>query len=449
MAIQHTYFVLKVLTGINAGASVRLKTGRVVIGRSMSSDIILHDENIADLHVQLLVTPAGITLQPLVIPVFVEGQEVAIDGVELHPGQIVRLGQVEFMVTDARKDPVKSSATYQPGSVATDQKKRDPDQDPSDVRNVTATALHNPSEGKKTWRGKVYLGIGLGLLLLANALFFAPQFGRLMEKAGFADSAEKRAGALLESLGQQDFKLLKEPDGTVSLRGYTQTTAQRNVLMNKVQQAGIRANLHIWSNEDMADSSGIIARSLGEQGIKMSAGETGGQVVAEGFVSKSSAWDHIKGVILSDVGGVQSIDDGKLQSIDRYLTAFVQSIGKKGLSSRIDVVNDGKQVIVKGELTQQEIETLKVLRKDFIDTYGVGPAIVLQVTDVRDRIKLAIRSVSVGKVPFLVSKDGKKYMEGSALGEKYFVKSIQPDHVVLTNNGVEIPLYYGIEEGKK
>jgi propanediol dehydratase large subunit len=199
----------------------------------------------------------------------------------------------------------------------------------------------------------------------------------------------------------------------------------------------------------MADSAGIIARSLGEQGVKMSAGETGGQVVAEGFVSKSSAWDHIKGVVLSDVGGVQSIDDGKLQSIDRYLAAFVQSIGKKGLSSRMEILNDGKQVIVQGELTQQEIETLKVLRKDFIDTYGVGPAIVLQVTDVRDRIRLAIRSVSVGKIPFLVSKDGKKYMEGSALGEKYFIKSIQPDHVVLTNNGVEIPLYYGIEEGKK
>ncbi len=78
-----------------------------------------------------------------------------------------------------------------------------------------------------------------------------------------------------------------------------------------------------------------------------------------------------------------------------------------------------------------------------------GPAIVLGVTDVRDRIKLTIRSVSVGKVPFLVAKDGKKYMEGSALGDKYFVKSIKPDHVVLTNNGIDIPFYYGIENGRK
>ena len=45
MAIQQTSFVLKVLSGINTGASVRLKTGSLVIGRAMTSDIILHDEN--------------------------------------------------------------------------------------------------------------------------------------------------------------------------------------------------------------------------------------------------------------------------------------------------------------------------------------------------------------------------------------------------------------------
>jgi hypothetical protein len=40
-------------------------------------------------------------------------------------------------------------------------------------------------------------------------------------------------------------------------------------------------------------------------------------------------------------------------------------------------------------------------------------------------------------------------MEGSAIGDNYFVKSIKPDHVVLINNGMEVPFYYGIEEGSK
>lgn len=96
----HTVFILKGLQGINAGASVRLKTGSVVIGRHRSSDIILHDENIADQHIQLLITPANITLQPLVQPVFVNEEEVAIEGIELRPYQTVRLGNVEFTISD-------------------------------------------------------------------------------------------------------------------------------------------------------------------------------------------------------------------------------------------------------------------------------------------------------------------------------------------------------------
>ncbi|WP_374212393.1 SctD/MshK family protein [Thiothrix subterranea] len=132
----------------------------------------------------------------------------------------------------------------------------------------------------------------------------------------------------------------------------------------------------------------------------------------------------------------------------RLSSVFCAVHREKGLSSRITATTDGKSVIVNGELTQSEIQKLTGLRQEFIEIQGDGPAIVLNVTDIRDRITLAIRSVSVGKIPFLVAKDGKKYMEGSALGEKYFVKSIKSDHVVLTNNGMEIPFYYGIDKGR-
>ena len=102
MSVQHTAFILKVLSGINAGASVRLKTGSSIIGRSMNCDIILHDEAIADQHVRLSVTETGITLHPLARPVFVESTEIAVDEMELKPYQTVRLGSVEFMVVDAK-----------------------------------------------------------------------------------------------------------------------------------------------------------------------------------------------------------------------------------------------------------------------------------------------------------------------------------------------------------
>jgi type III secretion system YscD/HrpQ family protein len=446
MAIQQTTFVLKVLSGINAGASVRLRTGSLVIGRSMTSDIILHDDNIADQHVQLLITPSSITLQPLARPIFVEGMEVTAESVELAPYQAVKLGNVKFWVADSRvtAPPVNAKAA----STSAPKRQAASTESPAAATSKAPQAPADKVTAKKRMGSKTWLALGLGLLLLANAVYWAPQMNFLLQHLGVRDSAEQQAANLMQALGKQDFKLVNGPDGSVSLSGYTSTVAERNELMSRIQGAGLKANLHIWSQDEMADSASTIARAMGQPSLRFKSGDTHGVLVAQGFVSKTADWERIKASILNDVGGIRSIGEADFQTLDGYLAAFVQFIEKKGLSSRINATTDGKSVIVNGELTQPEIEQLKGLRQAFIDIQGDGPAIVLKVTDVRDRIKLAIRSVSVGKVPFLVAKDGKKYMEGSSLGEKYFVKAIKSDHVVLTNNGIDIPFYYGIDKGR-
>ncbi len=445
MTIQQTSFVLKVLSGINAGAAVRLRTGSLVIGRSMTSDIILHDDNIADQHVQLLITPSSITLQPLAHPIFVNGMEVTAESVELAPYQAVKLGNVEFWVADSRVAAPQAKA--KPASTSTPKRPASAEA-PSAVAAKAPLAASNKVTAKQRMGSKTWLALGLGLLLLANVVYWAPQMNFLLQHLGVQDSAEQQAANLMQTLGKQDFKLVNEPDGSVSLSGYTSTVAERNDLMSRIQSAGLKANLHIWSQDEMAESAGTIARAMGQPSLRFKSGDTHGVLVAQGFVSKTADWERVKASILNDVGGIRSIEESDFQTLDGYLAAFVQFIEKKGLSSRINATTDGKSVIVSGELTQPEIEKLKGLRQAFIDIQGDGPAIVLNVTDVRDRIKLAIRSVSVGKVPFLVAKDGKKYMEGSSLGEKYFVKSIKSDHVVLTNNGIDIPFYYGIDKGR-
>lgn len=443
MSVQHTAFVLKVLSGINVGASVRLKIGSMTIGRSMSCDIILHDEAIADQHVRLQVMQGGMSLLPLAQPVFLDGKELGVDEVDLQPNQVVRLGSVDFVVVDTQSGKVGVTSTSvsskQVSSAAAMQNSAD----------TVATVSPPLRDTKPRWGAKTYLMLGLGLLLLGNFLFFAPQLSWVLKRAGLVASEEKRAATLLEQLGGKGVSLQTAPDGSVSLRGYTWTTAERNALMRQIQDAGIQAKLHIWSQEEMVANAATIARSLDESGIKVVAGEELGSLLVQGFVSKSAAWARIRSVILADVGGIQSLNDDKLQSMDGYLDSFVQFVEKNGLSGRLKITTDGKRVIVKGELTQQEIERVNSLRQEFVDTHGTEPAIVLEVVDVRSTIKLSIRSVSVGKVPFLVAKDGKKYMEGSAIGEDYFVKTIRPDHVVLVNKGMEIPFYYGIEEGRK
>lgn len=449
MAVQHTNFVLKVLNGINSGAMVRLKTGSLVIGSAMSSDIILYDENIADQHVQLLVTPGGVTLQPLAQPVFVDGNEVTSEGVELRAPQLVRLGGIELVVSDERQLAGKSSAAGAKSKKPTQSAARRPQTATGKRKRPPSQPLGRQQDARRKKRsvsGKALLGVGLGILLVANLVFFLPRMNGLLEQVGLRPPVEEKAAQLLADLGQQNFKVEEGVSGSPVLKGYTQTVAERNELLSRIRSAGLRADMQIWANEEIVENAAIIASSLGEPGIEIRAGKTPGELQASGFVSDPKVWDRVNATILSDIGGIRSIDAGNLRTVDEYMASFMQFIEKNGLSSRPELTVADGRVIVSGELTKTEIEKLESLRQKFIELHGDGPTIVMNVINVHERIELAIRSVSVGDVPFLVSKDGKKYMEGSALGESYFVKTIKPDHVVLTNNGMDIPFYYGIEE---
>ena len=97
------------------------------------------------------------------------------------------------------------------------------------------------------------------------------------------DSGEQQAAHLMQELGKQDFKLVNEADGSVSLSGYTSTVLERNDLMSRIQNAGIKANLHIWSQDEMADSASMIARAMGQPSLRFKSGDTNGVLVAQGF----------------------------------------------------------------------------------------------------------------------------------------------------------------------
>lgn len=443
MSMQHTPYLLKVLSGSNAGALVRLKVGEVVIGKSMSSDIILHDENIADLHIKLRVDEENITLEALAKPVLIDNKEVDLGEHPLKPYQVVSLGSIDFFIADVRKPGrrgVESKTTEQvvPPTVNTEK-----------LAGVSTTRSMKtqPTETKPKSKalGWTLLALGLGLLLIANFLFLRPYISGLAEKVGLSESAEQRAQEVLKKLQPTDLAVVRDPDGRVAISGYVQNRDDKRELMNQALLAGNGINYRVWVREDLVANATQVARALGQMDLSFSNLEEG-KLAAHGYVSDEADWAQIKANITSDVSGIQSIDDRSVQTLIKRKEALVQFIEKKGLSSRVKVTIENGRIKVDGELTQTELKRWATLYDEFTQTNGTGPAIVENLYNVRDRLKLVIRSVSVGETPFLVSKDGKKYMEGSSLGSDYFIKKITPDHVLLSNNGIEIPIYYGVED---
>ena len=447
MSMQHTPYLLKVLSGSNAGALVRLKVAEVVIGKSMSSDIILHDENIADLHLKLKVDEENISLEALAKPVLIDNKEVDLGIHPLKPYQVVSLGSIDFFIADVRKPgrrghETKLNESSVPPTVKATAK-------PAETIKLAGTSTLRSTplliKPKSKALGWTLLVLGLGLLLLANLLFFRPYISGIAEKVGLSESAEQRAEDLVKKLQPTDLSVTRDPDGRIAISGYVQTRDDKRELMNQALLAGSGINYRVWVREDLVANATQVARALGQLDLSFSNLEQG-KLAAHGYVSDEADWAQIKANIMSDVSGIQSIDDRSVQTLIKRKEALVQFIEKKGLSSRVKVTIENARIKVDGELTQNELKRWVALYDEFIQTNGVGPTIVENLYNVRDRLKLVIRSVSVGETPFLVSKDGKKYMEGSNLGNDYFIKKITPDHVLLSNNGIEIPMYYGVED---
>ena len=450
MITQQTPFLLKVLSGSNSGALVRLKVGDVVIGRAMSSDIILHDESIADSHLRLKVSQESIQIEILSPPVLVDNREVEAREMVLKPFQVVTLGGVDFFVADVRK-PGRRAAGHGEGdqqhsAQAPSQENVMPAQAVSGAHQQgrARTGVTRSMPATKRGGGMKYLLPGLGVLIAANLLYFLPDLLNLAEKVGLRESPIEKAESVISTLNIDNLKVEGGSRGAV-ISGYVDTLEEKRRIMTRMSRVGEGVNYRIWSRDELVSNAERVAHALGQTDIGFKALDEG-RLAAHGYVSNGNDWERIKVNIMDDVNGIQSIEDGEIQTLIKRREALEQFVEKKGLSSRVSVTIENNRIKVGGELTQSELNRWSDLYQEFQELHGRGPAIIENLYDARDRIKLVIRSVSVGDTPFLVSKDGKKYMEGSNLGSNYFIKRITSDHVLLSNDGVEIPIYYGVED---
>ncbi|MCK5814272.1 MAG: hypothetical protein KAH03_08435, partial [Cocleimonas sp.] len=198
---------------------------------------------------------------------------------------------------------------------------------------------------------------------------------------------------------------------------------------------------HILVNSNIENNALLIAQTLGEEQIHFSS-KGDGVLVAAGYTQSQANWIRLRSNILEDIEGIESISDTQIKPILELLKGEVE---EKGLSETISIRQKGKKFMISGDPTQEQAKQWhKLLNRVIrpVDGYWQVVEDFNTPTNVKE-FKLSLRSVSIGDVPFIVSKDGKKYLEGAHLGEGYYIKKIMADQVLLKHNGTEIPVYFG------
>ncbi|MEI6986580.1 MAG: FHA domain-containing protein [Rhodospirillaceae bacterium] len=416
MANQNCPFILKLLSGPHLGAEVELGPGEYLLGRDDACDIVLSDHDLAFRHARLILSDSGMAIAALDGPVTVGGQAIGGKSVPVPPFQVVTLGAMQCRLGPAGipwppiapPDAIVPEAVAVPVAVAVDVPAPSHDVLPQ----TSEAGGAGKTEGKvvtRLWSRQSFPWLRhiAGLIVLAVigtvALNLRPQTTALPAAVPVADVAG-RATAVIVRLGFGDRVSAREDENRkLLIEGYLDNEDQRQVLIDALADAGISGLLglsSVWTRELMVSSARDV---LVNRGFTAQIGyRAPGVLILTGSVADTAALDPIAQALTSDIMGVRAVENATTS--------------------------------IKGEALPIAQMTQISPATPATPVAGAAPAAPAEaIADAT--LSLPIRSVTLGRLPFLVLEDGRTYLVGGVLDNQMVIRYITSRTIVLSLDG--------------
>jgi type III secretion system YscD/HrpQ family protein len=422
MTLAKKPYLLKVLSGSHKGAEMLLGPGEYTIGSDHACDIIFSDQTIAPQHVQLVVTGADIVVKPIEQSIFVAGMPVIDTGAPLKPLQIVTMGSTHFSIglPDADWSQLQS-ATFETTTVG------------------SATSL--PDTRKPYRLIKLYPWGGAGLLLCCMLVIIGQGNTKPIQPSSLVSLTPiEQIQRLVDDLNLPNLEVMALSNGRIKVQGYIKTAVQQQQLDNILRPFAGKVEKRLWIRANLVDSVNAVVRALGLRELHVTDGGPGTLVVT-GYVRDEVVWQQALATLRRDIPSILRIEDQQIETLQKRRNILKDMLAQQGLDKKLHIQQDSDGLTVAGSLNSLEVSHFNQVAQTFRQRYGVNPMLNTQINQTQKKAQLAIRSVSVGNVPYLVTKEGHKYMEGTTLESGYKITSIKPDRIILSLNGIEKTQY--------
>lgn len=428
--------LLKMLSGPHLGAEILLSPGEYTLGRAGRCDIIVSDQTVALVHAQLTITGTDIVIKPLEQPVLVAGVAINGEGMPLQRLQVVTLGTTHFTLgieTDdwshlqnQAHDPLARSSCSKATAV------------PSAPRNRLSRT--NPRcTGMKLIRR--YRWGGVALLLCCMLIVINQGNTKPIQPASLDNlTPVERVERIVDQLDLADLQILALENGSVKVQGYVENRAQQQQLDKALRPLAEKVQKRLWIQDHLIDSVSAILGALGLRDLRVN-GAGPGVVVVQGYIPDEATWHQALATLRRDMPHIVRIDHQKVETLARRVEILSELLAQQRLNDKLAVKLDTDRVVIRGDLNGEEMLRYRQVIDSFRTEYHDKPLLYSQITQIQDRLYLSIRSVSIGAVPYIVTQEGKKYIEGASLTNGYTLKAIQPGKLVLSRNDMET-IYY-------
>lgn len=402
----------RVYRGLNRGVEVPLPEGRLVIGADpLKADLVLVDEGMAAEHLVLLVSGEGITLQA-----WADGITPAQDGVALTAG-----------------DTLSAGARLEAGPLLwsfCDSSRSLPEQlDAQALVTAPSRAPRRRATGADVWMGALCLSLVVAVILLLGTGWW---HGADENESARTEQALKR---FLAAPNYRQVVLNNSDPELWQLSGYVDENSARLALQQYLDSNGFSYRLELRTMEDLRQGAGFILQKLGYEQLQIRNGKEPGWLKLSGEIQgQDGKWSSIESLLKQEVPGLLGVEN-QVQIAGAYRKRLDALLQEQGLAGALRVREAGGRLELSGQLDERDLGQFQLVSQQFRREFGAYPMLELinqTRTPRQDELEFDVRSVSFGRVPYVILADNQRYPVGGATASGVRVLAIRRDAVVVS-----------------
>lgn len=400
--------------GLNRGVEVSLPEGRLVIGADpLKADLVLVDEGMAAEHLVLQVSSEGVTLQA-----WAEGVTPTQDGVPLAPGaQLAAATRLEAGPLLWSFCDISHVLPEQLEPLA------------------PAVAVPVPCRSPRQWRAEWWLG-GVCLVLLLGVFLLLGQGWWFGSSEDDVVRSEQELSRFLAAPVYRQVVFNHQDPAFWVFSGYVDENGSRLALQQFLDGYGFSYRLDLRTMEDLRQGAGFILQKLGYDQLKIRNGKDPGWLRLSGEIhQQDKKWAQIETLLKQEVPGLLGIENlVQLAGVNRKrLDVLLQEFGLARLLRVRD--GNGSHIALEGQLDEAQLSQFQLLQQQFRREFGSHYQLELinqNHTPRQEELEFNVRSVSLGRVPYVTLADNCRYPVGGATAGGVRILSIQRDAVVVS-----------------
>ncbi|MNJ15530.1 Yop protein translocation protein D [compost metagenome] len=402
---------IRFFSGLNQGIEAPLPDGRVVIGSDpAAADLVVVDPGIASVHLVL-----EVSAQQVCVVEWAEGNIATQDGETMTAGSDLQA----FLVQGC--GPLRWAFCAQAQHFDRPLQRLTP-------------VTRQPTKGALPKRTLGFAALGCAVLVVVMLAFFS-----LGTDADRSVDTPAPALAVRSYLQQQQLTDVvigaAQPGASVVLSGYLQSNEQRAALQRFMEASDSSFRLDVRTQEDIRKDVDSILPKLGYPGAHSVDGSKVGWVrLIDAQVQDPARWQQALQTLKSDVQGLQGVEAPAKPALTP-LQKLQQLLDAAGLAGQLTIGESENWIELSGTLDDRQLDSFQAVQRQYSSAFKTPPELRLKNNADKKKpvsVQFPIKAVSIGRVPYVILSDNRRYPVGGLTPTGVRVVDIQSNQVIVS-----------------